>query len=146
MSELKEWLKSRKTKPRSVKELSEVFKGVPYKTVSGWVNQSKIPAKKDLKERLYEITKIDRYMPDDLKEQRIEKIKESLYMLINELDLLVESTVLRDYFRKGVNKNDIAYLSSLLEALLDEKRFQIWNAFQRVKKKGVIEDDRKDNL
>lgn len=146
MSELKEWLKGRKSKPRSVKELSEVFEGVPYKTVAGWVHQGKVPAKKDLKEKLYQITKIDKYMPDELKEQRIVKVQDSVYALINVLEELIQSSALRDCFRKKINKTDIAYLSSLLEALLDEKRFQIWNAFQKVKVKGVIKDGRKDNL
>jgi len=146
MNELKEWLKGRRVKPRSVKELSEVFEGVPYKTVAGWVHQGKVPAKKDLKEKLYQITKIDKYMPDELKEQRIGVIKNSVYTFINVLEPLIQSSALRDYFRKEINKTDIAYLSSLLEALLDEKRFQIWNAFQKVKVKGVIKDGRKDNL
>ena len=146
MNELKEWLKGRRLKPRSVKELSEVFEGVPYKTVAGWVNQGKVPAKKDLKGKLYQITKIDKYMPDELKDQRIGEIKNSIYTFTNVLEQLIQSSALRDYFRKEINKTDIAYLSSLLEALLDEKRFQIWNAFQKVKVKGVIKDGRKDNL
>ncbi len=134
MNELKEWLKSRKINPRNVRELSKEFKEVPYKTVSGWVYQNKAPAKKELKEKLYKMTKIDKYMPNDLKEQRIREIKNSLCILSNSLDPLIQSKTLRDCFRKEINETNIAYLSSLLEALLNEKRFQTWNAFQKIKK------------
>jgi hypothetical protein len=134
MNELKEWLKSRKINPRNVRELSKEFKEVPYKTVSGWVYQNKVPAKKELKEKLYKMTKIDKYMPNDLKEQRIREIKNSLCILSNSLDPLIQSKTLRDCFRKEINETNIAYLSTLLEALLNEKRFQTWNAFQKIKK------------
>lgn len=146
MSELKEWLKGRKVKPRSVKELAEIFKGVPYKTISSWVNRGSVPIKADLKEKLYRMTQIDKFMPDDIKKQAIDKVKNYLYVLIDAFEPFKQSNVLRDSFRRAINKNDIAYLSSLLEALLDEKRFQVWNTFQKVQAKEVIKDAGKDNL
>lgn len=136
MNELKEWLKSRKSKPRNIKELSEEFKGVPYKTVAGWVYKNRMPVKKEFRKRLYCLTKIDKFMPDNLKEEKIKELENILLKLDEELEPLIQSEVLRHQFRKEFKKSDIIYLSSLLEALLDEKRFQLWYVFQKVKIKG----------
>ncbi len=146
MSELKEWLKNRKSKPRNIKELSEIFKDVPYKTVSGWVHQDKVPAKAELRKKLYLITKIDKYMPEEAKKEDFKNIQIALYTLIEKLEPFIESKSLRDYLRKKINKNDIAYLSSLLEALLDEKRFQMWVSFQKLNINGRIKKNGKNNL
>lgn len=146
MSELKEWLKNRKKKPRNIKELSKMFKDVPYKTVSGWVYGGGVPAKKELKQKLYQMTKIDKYMPGEMKKENFKKVQITLYNLINQLEPFVESKSLRDYFRRKVDKNNVAYLSSLLEALLDEKRFRIWSSFQKVNINGGIKKNGKDNL
>lgn len=146
MSELKEWLKNRKSKPRNIKELSEIFKDVPYKTVSGWVHQDKVPAKAELRKKLYLITKIDKYMPEEAKKEDFKNIQIALYTLIEKLEPFIESKSLRDYLRKKINKNDMAYLSSLLEALLDEKRFQMWISFQKLNINGGIKKNGKNNL
>lgn len=146
MSELREWLEARKSKPRTIKELSQMFKGVPYKTVASWVEKGSIPVKPELKKKLYELTKIDKYMPDELKKQKIDEVIHDLYSLINSLEPLKQSEALREYFRKKINKSDVAYLSSFLEVLLDEKRFQMWNSFQNIPTKEVKKNGRKGNL
>jgi hypothetical protein len=146
MSELKDWLKSRKKKPRNVKELAKMFRDVPYKTVSGWVYQDKIPAKAELKQKLYQITKIDKYMPQKIKNENLKKVQDSLYALINQLEPFIRSKSLRVYFRKKIDKNNVAYLSSILEALLDEKKFQIWSSFQKINTYIGGKKGGKDNL
>lgn len=146
MSELKDWLKSRKKKPRNIKELAKMFENVPYKTISGWVYDGKIPAKPELKQKLYQITKIDKYMPNGVKEECFKKAQDSLYTLINQLEPFIKSKSLRICFRKKIDKSNVAYLSSLLEALLDEKRFQIWSSFQKVNMNGGIKKDGRNNL
>ncbi len=183
MGDLKEWLKNRDKSPKSVKELSQIFKNIPYKTVCGWVYQDKIPKNPEVREKLYNLTGIKKYKPNqnrvldnefNLKTEKIKIVLEEMESLIDELtfkflllkntdelkpyirsdsknkkiylvnlrtemykflkDLiyLLKNDELRKRFIESVDKRDIAFLSSLLEALLDDKKLQIWKIFQKI--------------
>ncbi|MBP8016554.1 hypothetical protein KAZ01_00965 [Candidatus Gracilibacteria bacterium] len=60
------------------------------------------------------------------------KLKNSIYTCLKLLIPLLNNEELRNKFRLEINKKDIALLSSFLEALLDEKKFNIWKMFQEI--------------
>ncbi len=62
-------------------------------------------------------------------------IKKIIYECFKTLTPLINNENLRKKFREEINKNDIAMLSSLLEALLDEKKFKIWLIFKNIELK-----------
>ena len=146
MNELKEWLSNREITPRNIKELSELFIDLSESTVRGWVSKNVIPKKKEHREKLFQLTKIEKYETTSVKKDNINKVINSLYQLINNLDPIIINETLRDKFRNNINKTDIAYLSSLLEAILDENRFQLWSVFHNVKIKDVTKNARKNKL
>ncbi|GEM_PF-6406977 len=133
METLEKWLKSRKSSPKTISELAKKFKTVPYKTVYNWVKRGSIPKDYNLRKKLYNLTKISKYRSEEEKLMEFKQIQNAIYLCIRALEPLMEDEDKRRYFRKKIRKNDISFLSSLLEALMNEERFSVWQTFQNIK-------------
>lgn len=60
----------------------------------------------------------------------LEKFVAQLYDMSETLTVVVADNDRRQAFRSRVSKEDVAYLTTLLDSLLDEQKFTLWKAFQ----------------
>jgi hypothetical protein len=60
----------------------------------------------------------------------LEKFVAQLYDMSETLTVVVADNERRQAFRNRVSKEDVAYLTTLLDSLLDEQKFTLWKAFQ----------------
>ncbi len=60
----------------------------------------------------------------------LEKFVAQLYDMSETLTIVVADNDRRQAFRNRVSKEDVAYLTTLLDSLLDEQKFTLWKAFQ----------------
>jgi hypothetical protein len=60
----------------------------------------------------------------------LEKFVAQLYDMSETLTIVVADNGRRQAFRNRVSKEDVAYLTTLLDSLLDEQKFTLWKAFQ----------------
>jgi hypothetical protein len=60
----------------------------------------------------------------------LEKFVAQLYDMSETLTVVVADNERRQAFRHRVSKEDVAYLTTLLDSLLDEQKFTLWKAFQ----------------
>jgi len=66
----------------------------------------------------------------------LEVFLQQLYDLSSTLAVVASDESRRNAFRKRINKADVAYITTLLGALLDEQKFTLWQAFQDFPTKG----------
>lgn len=66
----------------------------------------------------------------------LEVFLRQLYDLSSTLAVVASDESRRNAFRKRINKADVAYITTLLGALLDEQKFTLWQAFQDFPTKG----------
>jgi len=66
----------------------------------------------------------------------LEVFLQQLYDLSSTLAIVASDESRRNAFRKRINKADVAYITTLLGALLDEQKFTLWQAFQDFPTKG----------
>jgi len=66
----------------------------------------------------------------------LEVFLQQLYDLSSTLAVVASDESRRNAFRKRINKADVAYVTTLLGALLDEQKFTLWQAFQDFPTKG----------
>jgi hypothetical protein len=60
----------------------------------------------------------------------LDKFVAQLYDMSETLTVVVADNDRRQAFRSRVSKEDVAYLTTLLDSLLDEQKFTLWKAFQ----------------
>lgn len=60
----------------------------------------------------------------------LEKFVAQLYDMSETLTVVVADNERRQAFRNRVSKEDVAYLTTLLDSLLDEQKFTLWKAFR----------------
>lgn len=78
-------------------------------------------------------TEIDGQQLDTL----LDKFVAQLYDMSETLTVVVADNDRRQAFRSRVSKEDVAYLTTLLDSLLDEQKFTLWKAFQSFPMKGA---------
>jgi hypothetical protein len=78
-------------------------------------------------------TEIDGQQLDTL----LDKFVAQLYDMSETLIVVVADNDRRQAFRSRVSKEDVAYLTTLLDSLLDEQKFTLWKAFQSFPMKGA---------
>ncbi|RIE16722.1 hypothetical protein [Candidatus Cryosericum septentrionale] len=66
----------------------------------------------------------------------LEVFLQQLYDLSSTLAVVASDESRRNAFRRRINKADVAYITTLLGALLDEQKFTLWQAFQDFPMKG----------
>jgi hypothetical protein len=69
--------------------------------------------------------------------ERADEVNTLLYRLIAVLDSFRSSRADRDVLRRRLHGPDVGYLASLATALLEEDRFQSWNAVSSYRPLGV---------
>ena len=67
----------------------------------------------------------------------LEKFVAQLYDMSETLTIVVADNGRRQAFRNRVSKEDVAYLTTLLDSLLDEQKFTLWKAFQSFPMNGA---------
>jgi hypothetical protein len=60
----------------------------------------------------------------------LDKFVTQLYDMSETLTVVVADNDRRQAFRNRVSKEDVAYLTTLLDSLLNEQKFTLWKAFQ----------------
>jgi len=137
---LRDWLKASPFKG-SVTSLAS-FLNIPPKTVEDWVYGRYRPSPRS-KMRLFLLTGLSCYEPSSLAErqalhevraeqdgesdQMIQRLLNSLDNVMSELDFFRYCTATeREKLRKRLDGRHIAYISNLLQLLLNEERFQTW--------------------
>jgi len=137
---LREWL-DRSQYQGSIKRLSVAI-GVPKKTVEDWFYRGAKPSLPN-RLKLYMITGLEQYAPRSNVEatrlqqlqqeeltalhERTEKFLLLLASLHKELDYFKEAAPSeREVLRQRLDAQQIAYVSNLLQLLLNEERFRDW--------------------
>lgn len=94
---------------------------------------AELNARLTLVEEEVRTSKVDGCKLDNL----LERFVAQLYDMSETLTIVAADNDRRQAFRNRVSKEDVAYLTTLLEALLDEQKFTLWQVFQNFPMKEV---------
>ena len=137
---LREWL-DKSQYQGSIKRFSAAL-GVPLRTTEDWFYRGAKPSLPN-KLRIYLATGLEEYAPQgevemrclqELEQREFTILQERIMMFLGllaslhkELDYFIEATPKkREALRERLDGQHIAYISNLLQLLLNEERFQEW--------------------
>lgn len=143
---LRSWLESSQF-GGSVRRLAG-FLGVPLKTVEDWVYGRRGPGSVN-RMKLYVATGLSCYQPRDQKENellerlrleqtrltedRVQRVLGLLQEVRGELEFFKNSTAAeREALRRHLDGRYVAYISNMLQMMVNEERFQTWLEMSRV--------------